>query len=334
MKRPTIHDVAREAGVSKSTVSLVLQDSPQIKAATRDVVRAAMGRLGYVYNRTAASLRQGKPGLIGLVINDLRNPFFAEFATSAQMALAERGFATILANTDETAALQDQVLAGMLGHGVSAVVISPVAGGDLSRLKASGIPVLQVLRRGEGGAEFPFAAPDFAKGGRLAALHLAMAGARAIAFAGGLPGERVTEERMAGYREVMAEMGRSPMVLPGRPSRAFGREAAGILAREHPDVDAVICFNDLVALGLLSGLAGRGRKTGPRFRVVGFDGIEEAEQSFPQLTTVDCDVGGFGRRVAGMVLDWLDGTPPEAEVLHPVKLVTRLSSPVLAPVKK
>lgn len=329
MKRPTIHDVAREAGVSKSTVSLVLQDSPQIKAATRDAVRAAMGRLGYVYNRTAASLRQQKPGLIGLVINDLRNPFFAEFAASAQMALAERGFATVLANTDESAALQDQVLAGMLGHGVSAVVISPVAGGDMSRLKASGLPVLQVLRRGEGGAEFPFAAPDFAKGGRLAALHLAMAGARAIAFAGGLPGERVTEERMAGYREVMAEMGRSPMVLAGRPSRAFGREAAGILAREHPDVDAVICFNDLVALGLLSGLAGRGRKTGPRFRVVGFDGIEEAEQSFPQLTTVDCDVGGFGRHVAGMVLNWLEGQPPEAEALLPVKLQPRQSSPVL-----
>lgn len=329
MKRPTIHDVAREAGVSKSTVSLVLQDSPQIKAATRDAVRAAMGRIGYVYNRTAASLRQGKPGLIGLIINDLRNPFFAEFATSAQMALAERGFATVLANTDETADLQDQVLAGMLGHGVSAVVISPVAGGDLTRLKAAGIPVLQVLRRGEGGAEFPFAAPDFAKGGQMAALHLAMAGARAVAFAGGNPGERVTEERMRGYREVMGEMRRAPVILPGRPSRAFGRAAAGVLAREHPDVDAVICFNDLVALGLLSGLAGRGRKTGPRFRVVGFDGIEEAEQSFPQLTTVDCDIGGFGRRVAAMVLDWLEGKPPEAEVLHPVKLVTRQSSPVV-----
>ena len=334
MKRPTIHDVAREAGVSKSTVSLVLQDSPQIKAATRDAVRAAMGRLGYVYNRTAASLRQQKPGLIGLVINDLRNPFFAEFATSAQMALAARGFATVVANTDEDPELQAQVLAGMIGHGVSAIVISPAQGGEggLGLLAKAGIPVLQVLRRGEGGAEFPFAAPDYAKGGRLAALHLAMAGARAIAFAGGIAGQRVTEERMTGYREVMAEMGLAPVVVPGRPSRAFGREAAGVLAREHPDVDAVICFNDLVALGLLSGLAGRGRKTGPRFRVVGFDGIEEAEQSFPQLTTVDCDIGGFGRQAAAMVLDWIEkASPPPAETLTPVRLLTRQSSPVTGP---
>jgi LacI family transcriptional regulator len=329
MKRPTIHDVAREAGVSKSTVSLVLQDSPQTKAATRDAVRAAMARLGYVYNRTAASLRQQKPGLIGLVINDLRNPFFAEFAASAQMAWAARGFATVLANTDEDAGLQAQVVAGMIGHGVSAIVIAPASGegsGGFDVLQRAGIPVLQVLRRGpESG--FPFAAPDYAHGSRLAALHLAMAGARAIAFVGGIAGHSVTEERMRGYREVMEEMHRLPVVLPGRPGRGFGRAAAGVLAREHPDIDAVICFNDLVALGLVSGLAGRGRKAGPRFRVVGFDGIEEAEQNFPQLSTVDCDVGGFGRQVAGMVLDWLEqGKAPPPETRSPVRLVARASS--------
>jgi LacI family transcriptional regulator len=131
----------------------------------------------------------------------------------------------------------------------------------------------------------------------------------------------------------MAEMRRAPVILPGRPERGFGREAAGILVREHPDVDAVLCFNDLVALGLLSGLAGRGRKAGARFRVVGFDGIEEAVQSFPQLTTVDCDVSGFGRKVAGSILDWLKGKAPAGEVLYPVKLVVRQSSPLVGVTK-
>jgi LacI family transcriptional regulator len=85
-KRPTIIDVALAAGVSKSTVSLVLQDSPLVKDETRVTVRAAMAEIGYVYNRAAANLRSANVGLIGLVINDLRNPFFTEFATSAQMA--------------------------------------------------------------------------------------------------------------------------------------------------------------------------------------------------------------------------------------------------------
>src|SRR4051812_7587483 len=120
VRRPTIIDVAREAGISKSTVSLVLQNSPQVREETRKLVRGAMAKLGYVYNRSAANMRAANVGLIGLVINDLRNPFFTEFATSLQMALSARGYATVVANTDEDAELQSQVVAAMIEHGVSA----------------------------------------------------------------------------------------------------------------------------------------------------------------------------------------------------------------------
>ena len=118
VRRPTIIDVAREAGVSKSTVSLVLRQSPLVKAATRRDVEAAMDRLGYVRNRSAAALRGGGAGLVGLVINDLRNPFFAEFAASAQMELARAGYATVIANTDEDPDVQASVTLSMLEHGV------------------------------------------------------------------------------------------------------------------------------------------------------------------------------------------------------------------------
>ena len=91
MRRATIVDVARVAGVSKSTVSLVLQGSPLVRAETRAAVEEAMESLGYVYNRAAAALRGASVGLIGIIINDLRNPFFAEFAASAQTAFAARG---------------------------------------------------------------------------------------------------------------------------------------------------------------------------------------------------------------------------------------------------
>ncbi|MDN3722453.1 LacI family DNA-binding transcriptional regulator [Roseibium salinum] len=149
-KRPTILDVARHAGVSKSTVSLVLQNSTLVKETTRADVMRAIADLGYVYNRSAAGLRGAGSGLIGLIINDLRNPFFTEFAASAQMCFARQGYSTVIANTDEDPEIQAQVIDAMIEHGVSAFVISPTYGGDnqpFDRIRRAGIPAMQVLRQ-------------------------------------------------------------------------------------------------------------------------------------------------------------------------------------------
>lgn len=330
-RRPTIIDVAREAGVSKSTVSLVLQNSPQLRSETRDAVRAAMARLGYVYNRAAATLRAANAGLIGLVINDLRNPFFTEFATSVQMTLSARGYATVLANTDEDPALQDQVVGAMIEHGVSALILSPAYGGDSSAfdaLRRAGIPAMQVLRRVDMRGElFPFASPDYLAGSRLATAHLLDGGARRIAFIGGLEGRGITQERMTGYTEMLAAQGREPIVFHGRASRAFGREAARWLTAGGLKADGVVCFNDLVGLGLLSGFAEQGLAVSRDIRVVGFDDIEECAQSFPGLTSVQCDIAGFGTRIAATVIAWLEeGLRPAPETRTPVRLVVRASS--------
>jgi LacI family transcriptional regulator len=330
-KRPTIIDVATRAGVSKSTVSLVLQHSPLVRDETRDEVRRAMVELGYVYNRAAANLRSANAGLIGLVINDLRNPFFTEFATSLQMALSARGYATVIANTDEDPALQAQVVGAMLEHGVSALIVSPAYGEEAATFDAilrAGVPALQVLRRVvDDTLHFPFAAPDYATGSRLATEHLLAQGARRIAFVGGIEGRAVTQLRMSGYLAVLADHGMTPLHLPGRPGRSFGREMAHHMMRDLPQVDAVLCFNDLTALGLLSGCAELGRPVGKALKIVGFDDIEDCAQSFPALSSVRCDIAGFGRAMAETVLKWLeDDCPPAAETATPVALIPRASS--------
>lgn len=331
-RRPTIIDVARRAGVSKSTVSLVLQNSPAVRDETRAQVRTAMAEIGYVYNRAAANLRSSGAGLIGLVINNLRNPFFTEFATSVQMALTDKGFAAVLANTDEDPDLQAQVVGAMIEHGVSAIVISPAYGaepGAFDAIARAGIPAIQVLRQVDGRTDlFPFAAPDYRRGSRIATEHLLRGEGAQVAFVGGVEGRSVTEERISGYFEAVAAAGQAPVVFYGCSSRGFGRAAAKRLLAERPGIDGVICFNDLVALGLVSGCAEIGRRVGAGgLRVVGFDDIEECGQTWPALSSVRCDIAGFGETVADIMLAWLNGgAVPRAEIRTPVELRIRQSS--------
>ncbi len=330
-RRPTIIDVAKQAGVSKSTVSLVLQNSPSVREETRLEVRKVMAEIGYIYNRSAANMRKSNAGLIGLVINDLRNPFFTEFATSLQMALSESGYSTVVANTDEDPDLQEHVVSAMIEHGVSAFIICPAYGDQSTTFDAiarAGIPALQMLRQVDSRLElFPFSAPDYVSGSRVATQHLIEMGARSIAFVGGLDGRAVTEERKAGYLEAMKKHHMEPVVLTGRSSKEFGRNSAKVLASVHPDVDAVVCFNDLVALGLLSGCHETNRHVGTDFRIVGFDDIEDVAQSYPALTSVRCDINLIGQQTARTVIDWLEnGNVPAPKTRTPVSLSIRASS--------
>ncbi len=328
-RRPTILDVAAKAGVSKSTVSLVLQNSKQVKEETRDAVRAAMAEIGYVYNRAAAQMRSQSAGLVGLVINDLRNPFFTEFATVLQMTLAAKGYATVIANSDEDADLQAKLVGSMIEHGVSALVVSPAygdGGAAFDQIERAGLPAIQVLRKTDPRTGlFPFASFDYAAGSARATRHLMNQGGERIAFVGGIEGREITEERKSGYLAEMKRAGADPVTLHGRSTRAFGVEAAQDLI--ELGVDSVICFNDLVALGLHAGFARAGVDVGQDVRIVGFDDIEDCALVWPQLSSVACDIDGFARATADRLLAWMqDAETPPPEHRAPVELVARTSS--------
>lgn len=330
-KRPTIIDVARHAGVSKSTVSLVLQDSSLVKKETRTTIEESIKALGYVYNRAAAKMRGSGAGLIGLVINDLRNPFFTEFATSAQMTFSKHGFATVIANTDENPDIQDQVISSMLEHDVSALLISPSYGGDgliFSDIERSRTPTMQVLRHIDDRTDmFPFYSMDYETGGRLAAEHLIEQGARKIAFVGGVEDGTITKERMSGYLKVLKNNNLEPIIFYGRATRIMGRDTAIAIAQSHGEIDAVICFNDLVGLGMLSGFAQTDKIVGKDILLVGFDDIEECAQVYPELSSVRCDVEKFGENIAELVVKWLKmGEKPLAVQRQSVELIKRQSS--------
>ncbi|OSQ53074.1 LacI family DNA-binding transcriptional regulator [Marivita geojedonensis] len=330
-RRPTILDVAKAAGVSKSTVSLVVRGSETVKDSTREIVREAMRDLGYVYNRSAATLRSASSGLIGLVINDLRNPFFTEFAASLQMYLAEQGYATVIANTDEDPELQNRTIASLCEHGLSGLILSPAYGQEdaiAAELHKAAVPTIQVFRRLEVlGSRVPFIAPDYETGSALATRHLMDQGCKRIAFLGGLPERPVTRERMSAYLSALKDENIEPLVLTGETSRSFGRSMAPKLRQTYSDVDGVLCFNDLVALGLLAGCSEHGPRVGKDLRVIGIDDIEDCQDSHPPLSSVSCDIPNLAHTAAHHLLEWIqEGRRPDAVLRTPVSLVCRTSS--------
>lgn len=330
-KRPTIIDVAKAAGVSKSTVSLVLQNSSSVKAETRTQVMQAIKDTRYVYNRAAANLRGAGTGLVGLIINDLRNPYYTELAASVQMKFAERGYATAIGNSDEDPKLQAQLITSMIEHGVSALMIAPTYGGDeapFRDIKQASIPTIQVLRSLSGDSvSFPLFSMDYINGGLLATDHMLAAWGKNIAFVGGVEARDITIERKSGYIKKMADMGLEPRSFHGQANRAFGYETAIDIAKNHPEITGVVTFNDLVALGMLGGFAQAGVKVGKDIGIVGFDDIQEASQCYPKLSSVRCDVNAFGQQTADVLLNWVEkDVRPNDQVRFPVDLVLRASS--------
>ena len=327
--RVTILDIAREAGVSKSTVSLVLRESPAIAADTQARVRAAMGRLGYVYHRGAASLRHGVADTVGMVINDLTNPFFAELAVGIERGLAAAGMVPFLANTGESPARQGQVMKAMREHGAAGFIVCPALGTDsgfMHEVEGWRLPLVSVMRRIPG-TRASYVGPDNRRGAEEATAYLLGLGHRRIAFLGGRQGMVVQEERAAGYTAALEAAG-----LPADPAlvvEAVPNREGGYLALEEalaqPDPPtAALCFNDVVAFGVLHGLAARGLHAGSDFAVIGFDDVQDARHM--ALSTVAVDSAALGERAADILLQQV--RQPQAEPVEhygEVALVVRAS---------
>lgn len=330
--RTTVIDIARAAGVSKSTVSLVLQGSPLVNETTRARVSAVIRELGYVYNRSAANLRQAKSAIVGIVVNDLTNSFFAELAVGMDMVVQSAGYVQFLANTGESVDRQREVIASMREHGIAGLILSPARGTQISDLKPlidSGIPVVLVVRNLPG-AKVSSLLSDNYGGTAQAVEHLVGLGHRRIAFMGGYADTAVFEERVRGYRDALVRAGLQSgddFIFNSAPSRAGGVAAVEkmLLRTERPT--AAVCFNDAVAFGVCDGLRAARMEPGVDFGVVGFDDVIEAKTAVPALTTVSVDPQGMGQRAAQLLLKQINSAKvePEAQVLS-VRLVVRESS--------
>jgi LacI family transcriptional regulator len=330
--RLTLTEVAVRAGVSRSTASLVLRGSPLVAAETRDRVREAVDALGYVYNRGAATLRASRTKTIGLLVTDLSNPFFAEMAIGVDRVMEAEGYVSFLVSTGESLERQERFLRRMREQGVDGVVLCPATGTTpalLRMLRDWSLPCVQALRHVTlpGDEEGDYAGADYRFGIEQAVEHLVRLGHRRIAFIGGNLLHSATRERWAGFRAAMRRHGlEEERILRTPLTRQAGAEAIAALLDSPEPPSAAICFNDIVAFGVMLGLERRGLRAGRDLAVIGVDDLPDAALTEPPLTTVGTLPRVVGEESARLLLRRIaDPTRRCERVILPARLVLRAS---------
>lgn len=322
-------DVARAAGLSRAAVSLAFKGSPLLRDETREQVLAAAKSLGYVYNRNAANLRKISSDTVGMIINDLTNPFFAELAVGCERVLQRANHIVVLANTAESSERQDEVLRRMREQNVAGIIICPARGtppNAFAELHAAGIPVVQAMRYVDA-ERASMVLPDNRAGAEMAVSHLAGIGHRRIAFLGGFDDTSVLRDRRGGYLDGLrlANLPVDPtLILSGAPTRELGASAVPQLLASASPPTALLAFNDAVALGFCTGLRRAGRQPGQDFAVIGFDDVSEAAYSVPALSTIAVDPQGLGEKAAEMLLQQIKERPERPNAyIGSVRLIRR-----------
>jgi LacI family transcriptional regulator len=327
----SIRDVAERAGVSVGTVSNVLNNSPRVSPDATERVRAAIAELGYVRNDAARQLRAGRSTTVGLVVLDVRNPFFTDVARGVEDEAAKHGLSVLLGNSSEDAQRESGYLDLFEEQRVHGVLISPY--GDieprLRQLRERGTPVVLVDRESRDAAVSSVSVDDVA-GGRLAVEHLLATGRRRLVFAGGPFDIRQVSDRLAGAREAVAAVPGATLevlevaALTVLEGRRLGEE---LIARpERPD--AIFAANDLVAVGLLQALVMSGDMRVPDdLALIGFDDIDFASAAVVPLSSIRQprhEIGATALRILREEAAEPD-LPPRRIVFQP-ELVVRAST--------
>jgi LacI family transcriptional regulator len=331
VRRPTVGDVARHADVSQSTASRVLSGRGYASEDVRQRVRGVADALGYVPNDIARSLKARQSGVVGMVIDDLSQSFFADVAAGIEGVLRAHGYRMLLAGTDGIFSEEAAALDRFAALQVEGIILAPATAASVSHVRDAigrGIPIVEVDRQATDGA-CDAVLLENERGGWLATRHLIERGHRRIAILGAPL--TTGEGRTAGYRNALKEAGipvddRLIACVPGHP--ADPESAAAELIGANPEATAVFAVNNILAGGVLMALRRRRWTIPDRCSVVGFDDVPWMSFIEPALTTVAQPTREIGEQAALLLLDRIDGRlvgPPVTRRLEP-RLVVRAST--------
>ena len=330
-KRVTLKDVAREAGVATGTVSMVLNDSPRVAEVTRTRVQRVLRELGYIYDRGAGQLRNKRSNIVGVSICNLANPYFAEVAAGIEESLEELGRVLVLGNCAESVPRQLRFLETLRQYNVEGLLLTPAVGtprAHVAQLLEWKMPVVQVTRYVTGiGTDY--VGNDNRLGSQLATRHLLALGHDRIGYIGLNQMTTTGLDRFAGFREALKEAGHplaKEWIVECPATREDGYRAIRKLFESAKSPTAVVCFNDLVAFGVMLGLRRMGLEPGRDCSVVGADDVAEAALWQPALTTLAVDVKSIGRAAGHLLSERIkDPRRPVGRIVLEPRLVVRSS---------
>ena len=330
-RQPTLDQVAERAGVSRSAASRVINQAPHVSRATRAAVERAIQEMGYLPNRTARALATQQTGIVALAVSHdapelFADPFFAQVIVGVSTALEDTDLHLVLCLASSGRG-QSRLTKLLRTRGVDGIMLMALRGDDpLTHIvRQAGLPAVY------GGRPLHFEPQwyvdsDNAGGARLATEHLIGLGRARIVTITGQVCTDVGEARYRGYREAMVMAGLTPHgVTEGDFTEAGGAAAMRTLLDRHPDLDAVFAANDNMAAGALRVLAEAGRSVPADVAVVGFDDLDIARRTEPQLTTVHQSIQALGKEMARMLIELLAGRDRTSLIL-PTRLVRRGSA--------
>ena len=334
MSASSVRDVAQRAGVSVGTVSNVLNHPEKVSPASAERVQRAIDELGFIRNDAARQLRNGRSRTIGMVVLDVRNPFFTDLARGAEDEASQSGLTVTLGNSDEDPTREATYLDLFEQQRVYGVVISAYAdiSERLSRLKKRGIPAVLVDRSSPDGAFSSVSVDDLA-GGTLAVEHLISLGRRRLAFVGGPMGIRQVADRLEGARAAVAAHPDVSLevieidALSVLAGRAAGADIVGRAPGDRPD--AIFAANDLVSMGLLQAFAMQGADVAVpgQIALIGYDDIDFASAAVVPLSSIRQPSALIGRTAVEILLaEAEDPSAPPQQVVFQPELVVRAST--------
>ena len=331
-----LKDIAESLGVSIVTVSKALRNHPDIAKDTRERVLHKVKELNYRPNLMARSLVTGRSSLIGLVVPDLVHPFFSEIAKALSGALRKRNYFLLVASSESDPALEQAEIEHMLAHRLDALVVASMQSTSEGLLPlVSGGPAVVLLDRNFISSPFSFVGADDYKIGTIATEHLIGLKRKRIAHIRG-PENNVGLRRFEGYRDSLLRHKlkfREELIIEttvGYDTNGVirGQAAAEALLTTTPRPDAVFCFNDLIAVGVMMRLLEAGLRVPEDVAVIGCGNYHYDALLKVPLSSVDQQVDELGKRLAKLIFSLLDAeTPPKRKivVLEP-KLVARQST--------
>jgi LacI family transcriptional regulator len=304
----SVVDVAARAGVSVGTVSNVLNRPERVAPSTRERVLKAIDELGFVRNEAARQLRAGHSRTIGLVVLDVRNPFFTDLAAGAEDVAASLGLSVMLCNSNDDPSRESHYLSTLKEQRAFGILITPVSKTTvIGEIRRRGIPVVLVDRAARGN-ECSVSVNDRV-GSELAVRHLTELGHRRIGFVGGPLSLSQVSQRLVGARTAIEVAGlpSDALTMVETPrldvaqGRATGEKLAAMPSRKRPT--AVFCANDLLALGLLQDTVRRGLSVPGDLAIVGYDDIDFAAAAAVPLTSVRQPRFQLGKAAMEMLIE-------------------------------